>query len=204
MSQNHEWRTNTGYSNEMKSQVIKPSTHRHNANWRGSFDRKGWSYCGYGRYMTGLYWSDGGGSDPIYGLKEAKCSDAPPYLYPAQGDWLLLQPQLAGKSTKGWSTCNNGYYMTGLYRTERDRLFNIEVTRCCRSKSQVKSWGSCYNHNEAIWFDRWSSCADGYYMARLYRQSCHRLYCLEEFKCCKMGTYNRNSWVEKPDLVIKA
>ena len=42
-------------------------------------------------------------------------------------------------------------------------------------------------------------------MAGLYRNSCDKLYCLEEFKCCQMGAYN--GWVdllvEKPDLVIK-
>ena len=202
----HEFQTNTAYSNYTKSQVIKPSTRSHNENWSSSFDRKGWSYCGHDRYMTGLYRSDGTTSDPIYLLEHAKCSDAPGYLYPAQGYWDCYNHNWwSSFDHKGWSTCNNGYYMTGLYRTEGDRLFNIEDARCCRPKSQVKSWGSCYNHN--VWgsFDRkgWSSCADGYYMAGLYRESCDKLHCLEEFKCCKMGAYNGDSWVEKPDLVIK-
>ena len=202
----HKWRTSTGYRNYMKSQVVKPSTHSHIANWWGSFDRKGWSYCGHGRYMTGLYRNDGGGSDPIYRLEEAKCSDAPGYLYPAQRYWDCYNHNWWGSfDRKGWSTCNNGYYMTGLYRTNGHNLYNIEEARCCRPKSQVKSWGFCYNHNVWSSFDRkgWSSCRDGYYMAGLYRESCEKLYCLEEFKCCKMGAYNGDSWVEKPDLVIK-
>ena len=202
----HEWLTNTGYSNYMKSQVIKPSTGSHREDWWISFDTSGWSYCGHNRYMTGLYRNDESSSDPIYLLEYANCSDAPGYLYPAQGYWDCYNHNWWGSfDRKGWSTCNNGYYMTGLYRTNGHNLYNIEEARCCRPKSQVKSWGSCYNQN--VWgsFDRkgWSSCADGYYMAGLYRESCDNLYCLEEFKCCKMGAYNGDSWMEKPDLVIK-
>ena len=156
--------------------------------------------------MTGLYRYDPTRSDPIYLIEEAKCADAPGYLFPTKYDqdcynhnwWLSFD-------SKGWSTCNNGYYMTGLYRTSGNNLYNIEEAKCCRPRSQVKRWGSCYNLNVWSSFNRkgWSICKRGYYMVGLYRESCEKLYCLEEFKCCKMGGYNGNSWVEKPDLFIK-
>ena len=202
----HEWQMNTGYRNYMKSRVNKPSPQSHNDNWWGSFDKQGWSYCGHGRYMTGLYRNDRSDSDGIYRLEEAKCTDAPGDLYPAEGYWDCYNHNWVHSfDHKGWSTCNNGYYMTGLHRSSGHNLYNIEESRCCRPKSQVKSWGSCYNLDVWSSFDRkgWSTCASGYYMAGLYRNSCNNLYCLEEFKCCKMGAYNGDSWVEKPDLVIK-
>ena len=191
--------------------VFTPPLGSHNDDWWGSFDSQGWSYCGHSRYMTGLYRNDPTKSwwtriHPIYLLEEAKCTDAPGYLYPAEGDWECYNHNWWGSfDHKGWSTCNNGYYMTGLYRTSGNGLHNIEESRCCRPKSQVKSWGSCYNLNVWSSFDRkgWSTCASGYYMAGLYRNSCDNLQCLEEFKCCQMGAYNGDSWVDKPDLVIK-
>ncbi|XP_028413893.1 uncharacterized protein LOC114536743 isoform X2 [Dendronephthya gigantea] len=201
----HEWETNNGYRRYMKAYVTIPGVQSHIENWWGSFDRVGWSLCRSGTYMTGMYRNTRSGSDPIYLLEEAKCVDAPGYLYPSKKDQDCYNHNWWGSfDRKGWSVCGNGYYMTGLYRTSGHNLYNIEEAKCCRPKSQVKSWGNCYNHNVWSSFDRkgWSSCASGYYMTGLYRSSCQKLYCLEEFKCCKMGAYNGDSWVERPDLAI--
>ena len=202
----HEWQTHAGYRNYMKKQFTIPSTQWDNENWWQSFDNKGWSLCSKGRYMTGLYRNVKSSSDPIYKLEEANCTDAPGYLYPAKGDRDCYDHDWwESFDDEGWSTCRNGYYMTGLYRNSGDNLYSIEEAECCRPKSQVKSWGDCYNKNVWDAFDDkgWSICSSGYYMAGLYRNSCDRLGCLEEFKCCKMGAYNGDSWVERPDLVIK-
>ena len=202
----HEWRTNIGYRNYMKSRVRRPATGSHNENWWKSFDHIGWSLCGRGRYMAGMYRNERRGSDPIYLLEEAKCVDAPGYLYSAQGDQYCYNHNWwRSFDYIGWSTCKNGYYMTGLWRNNGDKLYHIEEAKCCRPKSQGLSWGHCYKHNVWRSFDHkgWSKCRPGYYMAGLYRNKCNKLYCLEEFKCCKMGAYNGNSWMERPDLVIK-
>ena len=37
----------------------------------------------------------------------------------------------------------------------------------------------------------------------MHRNSCNKLYCIEEFKCCSMGTYNGRSFKESPDIKIK-
>ena len=70
--------------------------------------------------------------------------------------------------------------------------------------SQIKRWGTCKDLGISISFDRkgWNVCESGYYVAGLYRSSCNSLFCLEKIKCCQMGAYNGDSWVEKPDLVI--
>jgi hypothetical protein len=204
----HEWRTNSGYKNYMKSRVNKPGTRSHNEDWGRSFDRKGWSECGHGRYLAGLYRNKQKGSDPIYLLEKAKCVDAPGYLYSLKRDrYCYNHNWWRSFDRKGWSLCNNGHYMTGLWRNSGDKLYHIEQAKCCRPKSQVTRWGRCYNHN--VWrsfdYQGWSSCRHGYYMVGLYRNSCNALYCLEEFKCCKMGPYRgySSSWLDNPDLVIK-
>ncbi len=137
----HQWQTNTGYRNYMKKQVTIPQL-SHNENWWRSFNNQGWSLCSHGRYMTGLYRNVRSKSDHIYRLEEAKCTDAPGYLYPAKGDRHCYNHDWwESFSHKGWSTCHNGYYMTGLYRTSGHNLYNIEESKCCRPKTQEKRDG---------------------------------------------------------------
>ncbi|XP_028407487.1 uncharacterized protein LOC114530096 isoform X2 [Dendronephthya gigantea] len=201
----HEWQTNAGYRNYMKS-LLKPIVGSHNANWWKSFDRKGWSLCGHGRYMAGMYRNRKHEKDPIYLLEEAKCVDAPGYLYSSPADQVCYNHNWwKSFDRKGWSTCDNGSYMTGLFRTSGNDLYNIEQAKCCRPKSQAKSWGDCYNKDvKKLFHDQgWSTCKPGYYMAGLYRSSCNKLFCLEKFKCCKMGNYSGDPWMNKPDFVIK-
>ncbi|XP_028399729.1 uncharacterized protein LOC114523095 [Dendronephthya gigantea] len=189
----------------MKTLVRKPTTGDHEENWI-SFNRRGWSLCGRGRYMAGLYRHSRRSSDYIYLIEKAYCVDAPGYLYSAKRDQYCYDHNWwKSFNKKGWSTCSNGYYMTGLWRNSGNKLYHIEEAKCCRPKSQVTRWGRCYNHNAWESFNRkgWTKCKPGFYMVGLYRNSCNKLYCLEEFKCCKMGAYNGNSWVERPDLVIK-
>merc|ERR1712008_10335 len=85
---------------------------------------------------------------------------------------------------KGWSKCNPGYYMKGLYRTNglfRAGLHNIETAKCCKPTNQRSAWGSCYQANVLHSFDRkgWSKCSPGYYMAGMWRNDCDNLYCIE-------------------------
>ena len=202
----HEWQTNTQYRNYMKAQVSIPRPQSHNTNWWQTLDSAGWSLCGHGRYMRGMFRNDRQNPDRIGLIEAAHCTDAPSYLYPAKDDQECYDHNWWNSfDHKGWSTCNNGYYMTGLYNTNGQRLGNIELAKCCRPKSQKKHWGHCYNFNAMSSFDHkgWSICASGYYMAGLYRNDCNELYCLEYFKCCKMGPYNGHSWMENPNFSIK-
>ena len=202
----HEWQTNTKYRNYMKAQVSIPSPQSHSTNWWQTLESEGWSLCGHDRYMRGMFRNDRHKPDRIGLIEAAHCTDAPSYLYPAKDDQECYNHNWWNSfDHKGWSTCNNGYYMTGLYITNGQHLHNIDVAKCCRPKSQKKLWGNCYTLYVWDSFDRkgWSKCANGYYMAGLYRNDCDQLYCLEEFKCCKMGPYNGHSWIEKPDLSIK-
>ena len=161
-----------------------------NANWWSSFDHKGWSQCGRNQYMVGMWRNDRGRPDKILRLEMAKCQGAPGYSTLRSVDqWCYSHNWRKSFDHKGWSTCQNGYYMRGLFRTSGQYLRNIESAKCCRPVGLKKRWGSCYNKNVWRSFDKkgWSICKKGYYMAGLYRSSCDQLLCLEEFKCCKMS-----------------
>ena len=203
----HAWLTNTAFRNYLKKHLTISSPQREVANWWHSLDRSGWSLCGSGKYMTGLWRNNYHSGDERLGrIEEAECYDAPKYLYPAKDDMDCYNHNWWHSfDRKGWSTCNNGYYMTGIFKTNGGKLYNLEEAKCCRPRSQVKQWGNCYHLNVWASFDRkgWNKCAYGYYMVGLWRNSCERLGCIEEFKCCKMGAYNGHSWVEKPDFRIK-
>ena len=203
----HEWQTNKDYRHYMNSHVTIPNPQTHQADWQVSFDREGWSLCGQGRYMTGMWrHQHKSGDERIGRIEFAECRDAPSYLYPAKDDMECYNHNWwSSFDRQGWSKCNNGYYMTGLYNTNGQQLHNIEEAKCCRPKSQEKKWGHCYSHDVSSAFDHlgWSKCNSGYYMTGLWRNYCDRLGCIEHFYCCKMGAYNGNSWVEKPDLSIK-
>ena len=80
--------------------------------------------------MTGLYRSDAIGLDIINQLDEAKCADAPGYLFSTEGDWECYNHNWWGSfDHEGWSISNNGYYMTGLYRSSGLFVYTISKNR---------------------------------------------------------------------------
>ncbi|XP_046861166.1 uncharacterized protein LOC124454401 [Xenia sp. Carnegie-2017] len=187
-----KWQKSVSYRRDVKGLVQKPSRRSHIDNWWSSFDSRGWSTCGYGRYMIGMYRNKRTKSDPISRIEKVDCYDAPGYLYSSSRDRECYKHNWYKTfDRRGWAFCNNGYYMAGLYRSSGNKLSNIEKAYCCRPKTQVKQWGHCLRKNNWKSFNRrgWSDCPSGYYMTGLYRNKCNKLYCLEEYYCCKMGSY---------------
>ena len=73
---------------------------------------------------------------------------------------------------------------TTLGCTTSKRLDVVSQKAC-----QIDIYADCYIEN--VWgsFDGkgLSECKrEGYYMAGIFRGDCDKLYCLEEFKCCRM------------------
>ena len=156
--------------------------------------------------MTGLRRSARKGSDEIFRLEGAECSPAAiKVAYPAKMDCYEADWE-KDFNKKGWSTCKEGYFMRGLYRSSGHNLYNIEKAACCRPVSSEKHWGSCYNKNVEKEFNSagTQSCSSNHFMAGMYRSSCEELYCIEEFKCCQMGNFTGGgkSWIENPNLSI--
>lgn len=185
------WQTNRAYRTDMEGLANIPSRSNHIEDWSHTFDHLGWSTCGHGRYMLGMYRNSGKSFDRIGLIEKVDCYDAPGYLYSSSDDRDCYHEDWQTFNQIGWSKCKNGYYMAGLYRSSGDRLYNIETALCCRPNTQVKQWGYCQTKNVWNSFNNegWSDCPSGYYMAGLYRSSCDELYCLEEYHCCKMGSY---------------
>ncbi|XP_066912196.1 uncharacterized protein [Clytia hemisphaerica] len=97
---------------------------------------------------------------------------------------------------KGWSSCPNGLYMTGLYRNDnrpgdKDQIFLLEEAECKSAAAHLYSSGAkdrdCYKLNIwGIWDKKnWAVCKNGYYMDGMYRTSGNHLSNIEEFQCCK-------------------
>ncbi|XP_028394911.1 uncharacterized protein LOC114519057 [Dendronephthya gigantea] len=200
----NEWQTNINYRNSMKAHVVIPCPQNRTADWQSSMDRLGWSLCGNDWYMTGMWRHDFRSEDERIGrIEYAECHNAPRNLYPVKGEQDCYEHDWSRSfDHQGWSTCKNGYYMTGLYKSNGQQLRNIETAKCCRPRTQVEQWGQCYNLNVAFNHRGWSKCPHGYYMAGLYRNACESLSCIERFKCCKMGPLDGNSWIESPNLRI--
>jgi len=131
-----------------------------------------------------------GNKDGIYLLEKASSADAPFNLRGASS--CVVANWWSSFDKKGWSLCNSGYYMRGMYRNSKTHgqgLHLIEQANCCKPNAQKGGWGTCYDLNVWTSFDAkgWSKCATGYYMTGLFRNDCDNLYCIENFKCCKMG-----------------
>jgi len=98
--------------------------------WGKTLDKeKRWAKCGAGYFMTGMERSDG---DEIHNIEKAKCCKPKS----APKSWGSCYDHNVGSSFdgKGWSQCNTGYHLTGLYRGTCDNLYCIEKFYCCKLK----------------------------------------------------------------------
>ena len=94
----------------------------------------------------------------------------------------------------GWSLCDNGQYMTGMWRGDyhpgNDLISNLEKAECSDAPSYLypaKDFVDCYDADWSRSFDSYgsSSCKYGYYMKGLYRSEYGYLHGIEKAKCCK-------------------
>jgi hypothetical protein len=157
------------------------------ANWWGSLDSSQWSLVPAGNLLTGLY-RHPNGLNHVYGIEEGryrkiKNNNAGTECY--QANWWASLDQ------EGWSTCNPGYFMTGLFRTGNawdgsHGIFHIEEAYCCKPKSTRQEWGAC---SEDSMFDNTgvSECPDGKAMAGLYRSGDSSINGIDKMKCCELA-----------------
>ncbi len=170
---------------------VKVKYTEYNHNWWSSFDRKGWSKCKKGFFISGFYRNK---CNQLYCLEEAQCKK-PSYLK-AKDVECKTANWWKSFNKKGFSNCPEGYFLSGLWRSSCNKLYCLEQGHCCKDKAAPKKWTNCYNENVWSRFDRkgWSYCTKpGYYIAGLFRNNCEKLFCIEEFKCCtfdqKQGYY---------------
>merc|ERR1719157_486693 len=102
----------------------------YSANWWGSFDRKGWSNCETGYFLSGLMRNS---CDQLYCLEQAKCcksTNSPGnYNNCYNANWW------GSFDVQGWSTCSTNHHIAGLYRNNCNELYCIEMAKCCQASS---------------------------------------------------------------------
>ena len=92
-----------------------------------SFDHRGWGSCKEGYYMAGMVSSRG---PHLYNIEALKCC-RPKHQTMSWGQ-CYEHDTSSSLRQKGWSRCNEGYYMAGMYRSDCKELSCIKRFRCCR------------------------------------------------------------------------
>ncbi|XP_001639919.2 aerolysin [Nematostella vectensis] len=98
------------------------------ADWVHSLDNNyRWSTCPGGHFLQGLYRS---GDKWLHNIEYGKCCK--PANHPHW--WGHCYNQDVGRSfdNVGTSKCNDGYFMTGVYRGSCNKLYCIESFKCCK------------------------------------------------------------------------
>jgi len=119
------------------------------ADWWTQFDGAGWGLCPKGSLLQGLYRND---------CEALSCIEAAQCVVPCKGD-VPLKTMTNGETgrcyhhswvdsldSKGWSRCQRGFFLAGLYRSKSDALFGLQLAKCC--EIQGHTWGDC---TEADW-----------------------------------------------------
>lgn len=126
------------------------------ADWWVSFDNEGWALCPKGSLLQGLYRND---CEGLACVESAQC------VKPCEGDKPIV-PNVevffgeTGRcyhhtwhdsfDKKGWSRCNEGFYLAGVYRSHQDGLFGLQQAKCCEISGNM--WHDC---TEADWSVSW-------------------------------------------------
>ena len=92
--------------------------------------RRGWSTCPSGLFLRGLYRS---GDNKLYNLEYAKCCK--PAYHPYWHGSCYNKDVGVSFDKKGWNLCAANYFMTGFYRSDGQKLYNIEKFKCCKMVS---------------------------------------------------------------------
>ncbi|XP_078359384.1 uncharacterized protein LOC144643868 [Oculina patagonica] len=101
-----------------------------NANWWGALDRKNsWAVCPDGYFLQGLYRTAG---HNLYNIEEGRCCK--PNNLPKMYGHCYNHNVWGSFDRKGWSICNDGYYLTGIYKGICDKLYCLEWFKCCTMK----------------------------------------------------------------------
>nr|XP_058941693.1 adhesion G protein-coupled receptor L3-like [Pocillopora verrucosa] len=126
-----------------------------NANWSRTLDGHNiWALCPKGFYMNGIRT---GSHLPFLSflnhIDEARCCH--PTDHPSSYEDCYDEDVAISFNNEGWSECQkNGYYMSGLYKSNCDELNCIDKFRCCKhlpkngqsngitdlQKEEYKSW----------------------------------------------------------------
>jgi len=216
----NEWLNNDGYRTSLMdfleencpNEYVTPA--RSLVDWNtapNDFNRAGLAACGENEFITGLDRSTDPGDQHttyfggLHRIERAQCSLSMELTTPEtecyDQDWNLESPYDMN-TDPSWGACKDGYYLSGLYRSDCDNLHCIEWARCC--KPHNSAWGECKVKD--VWDELdnsgTTSCDDNYFLIGLWRD-CDYVGCIEKFHCCKMDlTTSTNAWKDDPNFNI--
>ncbi|XP_046863419.1 uncharacterized protein LOC124457180, partial [Xenia sp. Carnegie-2017] len=163
------------------------------AGWQKSFNKKGWSTCGSNyKFITGFRRSQFNNTnvDGIHNLQKANCCSSNNIHKGQSSTCQNVSWQTSSTINDTWGVCPYGYFINGLFRTNGQRLNNIEQGKCCKPVNHPDKYGDCYDEDISEKFNKkgWVTCKNGgYYIAGLFRSPGGEwLHNIDKLKCCKM------------------
>lgn len=95
-----------------------------------------WAVCPNGYFVRGFYRSSG---DWLHNIEEAKCCK--PETFPDRYEHCYNENILSSFDNKGLSKCKKaGYYVAGIYKGGCDKLYCIEMLKCCKMNVGEKGY----------------------------------------------------------------
>ena len=97
------------------------------------FRKNVWALCPNGYFMQGLRVN----GKQVNNIEEGKCCH--PQNHPDSYGHCYDKDVTYSFDKKGWSFCNEfgqGYYLTGLYKSDCNELYCIEKLKCCSMKKR--------------------------------------------------------------------
>jgi hypothetical protein len=154
------------------------------ANWWGSLDSSQWSQVPSGSLLTGFY-RHPSGNNRVFAIEEGRyrrVKNSPGFECYSANWWGSFDRE-------GWSMCDAGYFMNGIYRTGNmwdgnSGIHQLEMAYCCRPTGSA-TYGEC---TEDVMFERngVSECAPGKAIAGLWRSGDNSLNGMDKMKCCEL------------------
>ena len=95
-----------------------------------------WAVCPNGYFVQGFYRGSG---DWLHNIEEAKCCK--PETFPNRYEYCYNEDISSSFDNKGLSKCKKtGYYVAGIYRGGCDKLYCIEMLKCCKMNVGEKGY----------------------------------------------------------------
>lgn len=157
-------------------------------NWGSNFKKDDETSCG-GNGIYNIVGFERDGTDNLDGIKKVKCCERDQTFW-NQPTLCQMPDWTKSMDGTGRSTCQQGFFLRGLYRSNGNNVGNIEWGKCCKPSHHPYHWGGCYNEDVSGTFNKagLSECTrEGYFIAGFETTaSSGKLSSIKKFKCCKM------------------
>ena len=135
------------------------------------FNKKKWAVCKAGYFMQSIYSANKekyASRVGLHKIEKFKCC-RPRSKNVAQANCYEHDVK-SSFDKKGWSKCNSGFYMKGIYKSACTDLHCLDKFQCC----EMVAASTTVTTKIADWWDTFdnggeSKCADGHFLTGLYR-----------------------------------